>query len=198
MNIYLTLNTLRDIETSFKNAYQLQIESEEIEYTDFEEIGETEDEEIEWGKIVESEPDKSERYCESVHSEWHHLTKEHEFYSEQDFNDFIDYYAFEIFSRAGIKIQPSEFNQLYVDLVNLGHKVTIISQEKGTTKSGTLIWMGMNKVQANNIKFLENYSEIWKDCDMFISDVPMKWSEKPDMIITGFSDALEKIKKLEQ
>jgi hypothetical protein len=196
MNIYITLNTIRDFETAFANAYQLQLESEETDYIDFEEIG-SDEPEGEWKEINDKKEEKLERYYEPIHSEWHHLTLEHEFFSKEDFDNFIDYYAFEIFSRAGLKISSHEFNQLYVDLVNLGHKVTVISQEKITSKSSTLIWMGTNKIQANNIKFLENYSEIWKDCDMLVSDVKMEWPEKPEMIVTGFSGALEEGQKLE-
>lgn len=199
MNIYITINTIRDIETSFRNAYQLQLESEEVEYTEFEDIGE-ENDEIKWGIIEgtnQTEKEKLERYYEPVHSEWHELSKKHEFYSEQDFIDFMDYYAFEIFSRAGLKVPSSSFNQLYADLVNLGHKVTVISQEKITTKAGTLVWMGTNKIQANNIKFLDNFSQIWKDCDMLVTDIDMKWPEKPDLMVVDFTEALKKARELE-
>lgn len=118
----------------------------------------------------------------SVANDPYLISHRHEFLNEEEFNDFMySAYSFEINGRAH-EIYPEatqDLNLLYKQLVDLKHTVTLVSQERGTSKQATLLFLAHNKFQGNNIKFLYDYSNIWELYDVIITANPLIILSKP-------------------
>lgn len=105
--------------------------------------------------------------------------------------------SFEIFGRAEQKYQGSmiDLNELYSILVKLDHRATIVSQEMGNSKSGTLLFLAQNKCMANNYKFVSNYSKMWEEFDAIITanvDIVLSCPiNKPCIFIVSENDSDE-------
>lgn len=111
------------------------------------------------------------------------IAKKFKFSSLEDYNDFLyENHSIELFANA-IMVNSNamlELNKLYTILIEDGHNVTIVSQERKNSKLGTYFFLGKNKCYANNIKFVYNYGELWESYDMIITSNTYIIKNKPE------------------
>lgn len=102
------------------------------------------------------------------------LLSTYRFQSVDEFNKFLYFdFPIEIYGHAGLSYNQAatEFNTLVFENPNI--KFTLIGlSEKGKAKPATLFFLSKNGIICDNIKFSkpENISELWKKCDLWITD----------------------------
>lgn len=102
------------------------------------------------------------------------LLNYYKFQSQEEFEyfTFIEY-PIEIFGHAGLSYSTTftELHKIIFD--NKEHNFTLIGlDELGKAKPATLFFLSKNGFLGSNIKFsrTENISELWNQCDMWITD----------------------------
>ena len=84
-------------------------------------------------------------------------------------------YTFPIF--GGAPSIPRAFDFLLriqeIGEVNKMFEVVLISQEKSQAVTSTLHFLAKNGCRARNIKFIDNYSDVWNFCDVVVSPLRM-------------------------
>jgi hypothetical protein len=73
----------------------------------------------------------------------------------------------------------NDLNFLNQKIIEDGHNVTLVSQEKDNSKIATLNFLARHGCKANNFKFLTDYSEVWKIFDVIITANPYILKNKP-------------------
>jgi len=91
-------------------------------------------------------------------------------------------YTFPIF--GGAQSIPRAFDFLLriqeIGEVNKMFEVILISQEKSQAVTSTLHFLAKNGCRARNIKFIDNYSDVWSFCDVVVSETPEVFESKPE------------------
>jgi hypothetical protein len=105
------------------------------------------------------------------------------FDDKESFDKFLyQDYTFPIFGAA--PAMPRAFDYLLriqdIGEVNKMFEIVIISQEKSQAVTSTLHFLAKNGCRARNIKFVDNYSDAWKFCDVVVSETPEVFESKPD------------------
>ena len=135
----------------------------------------------------------------SVSEDPYLITHRYKFKDKEAYEDFLyNLYAYEIYGRGGVIYEQAmaDLNLLYNTLVNLKNQVTVFSQEKQASKQATLLFLSTHKFQGNNIKFLDNYLNVWDVFDMIITSNPLIIASKPEgkiclKIETEYNDIFE-------
>lgn len=96
------------------------------------------------------------------------------FHSEEEFKKFLYFdFPIEIFGHAGLSYSQAatEFNTLIFDNPDITFTLIGLS-EKGKAKPSTLFFLSRNGILCDNVKFstYENIDELWKNCDVWITD----------------------------
>lgn len=108
-------------------------------------------------------------------------------YKFQSYDEFIKFLYFdfpiEIFGHAGLSYNQSatELNTLIFENPNI--TFTLIGlNEKGKAKPSTLFFLSRNGIICDNVKFstIENIKQLWKECDMWITDDKKVINECPN------------------
>lgn len=111
------------------------------------------------------------------------ISKLYPFESKEEYQSFLyEDMAFNIFGRANLIYDEAmdDLHKLYSSFVEDGHEVSLVSQERGNSKSATLLFLSQNKFQGNNIKFLYNYTNIWDLYDIIVTAEPSIIDSKPE------------------
>lgn len=108
-------------------------------------------------------------------------------YKFQSYDEFIKFLYFdfpiEIFGHAGLSYNQAatELNTLIFENPNI--TFTLIGlNEKGKAKPSTLFFLSRNGIICDNVKFstIENIEQLWKECDMWITDDKKVINECPN------------------
>lgn len=107
------------------------------------------------------------------------------FETVEDFEEFLfSTHAFEIFGRANelSKNAMNHFNELVAKLSYLAKgkiTVSVLSLERDISKPATLFFLSKYSFGGSNIKFVYDYSEIWKSADAIITANPYLLQQVP-------------------
>lgn len=105
------------------------------------------------------------------------------FHSEEEFKKFLYFdFPIEIFGHAGLSYNQAatDFNTMIFDNPNITFTLVGLS-EKGKAKPATLFFLSKNGILCDNVKFstYENIDNLWKNCDVWISDDEHVVSRRP-------------------
>lgn len=100
----------------------------------------------------------------------------------ESFNKFLEDYTFPIYGAA--PATPKSFDTLLkiqqISEASKYFEVVLISTEKSQAISSTLHFLAKNGARIKNIKFVDRYSEVWKHCDIVLSETPEVFETKPE------------------
>lgn len=100
----------------------------------------------------------------------------------ESFNKFLEDYTFPIYGAA--PAMPKSFDTLLkiqqISEASKYFEVVLISTEKSQAISSTLHFLAKNGARIKNIKFVDRYSEVWKHCDILLSETPEVFETKPE------------------
>lgn len=100
----------------------------------------------------------------------------------ESFNKFLEDYTFPIYGAA--PAMPKSFDTLLkiqqISEASKYFEVVLISTEKSQAISSTLHFLAKNGARIKNIKFVDRYSEVWKHCDIVLSETPEVFETKPE------------------
>jgi hypothetical protein len=106
------------------------------------------------------------------------------FENENKLNNFMYFEApLEIFGHAdqmsdGIM---THFNNFLMDMEYEGeHQIEIVSREIGKSIPATLFFLSKTGAKAKNIRFVDEYKEVWDNVDVVITANPKILESKPD------------------
>lgn len=100
------------------------------------------------------------------------LTSKFEFESKEDFIEFLyQNMAFEIFAKTNVTYSDVIFD--FLTLQNFfkekNIELDVVSQEILNSKPATLFFLSREKCQLNNLKFVNNYRNIWDEYQIVIT-----------------------------
>ena len=90
-------------------------------------------------------------------------------------------YSFQIFASANSfpkSMDSINFLQIFGDTTGL-FDVVLFAKCKETSISSTYHFLAKNACKIRNVKFIEEYEDIWKDSDVVITDCPEVLETKP-------------------
>lgn len=110
------------------------------------------------------------------------LLNHFKFDDAESFNKFLEDYTFPIYGAA--PAMPKSFDTLLkiqqISEASKYYEVVLISTEKSQEISSTLHFLAKNGARIKNIKFVDRYSEVWKHCDIVLSETPEVFETKPE------------------
>jgi hypothetical protein len=111
------------------------------------------------------------------------LLNHFKFEDVESFNSFLfEDYTFPIFGAA--PAMPKSFDTLLkiqqISEASKYFEVVLISTEKSQAISSTLHFLAKNGARIKNIKFVDNYSDVWKYCDIVLSETPEVFETKTE------------------
>lgn len=176
MKIAITINdVIRSFYDTFKQVYQVYQEEEEAF------INSLDENDYEFKNLdadgQESEvdfTDKNEKIILDLHGVYDpmYLTREFQFETKSDFFSFLySQMAFEIFAKTSISYKDAmmDLHQFQQKCEDHGIELTLLSMERNNSKPATLFFLSREKCKVNNIRFVDSYSEIWKDYDLIVT-----------------------------
>lgn len=132
------------------------------------------------GKTLAPYSPEKERTLVSEHIDTLRFSKDFDFESQRDFEDTLhNDYGFEIYGAV-----PTLYNECSIDFNKLYHAIakehscTVLSQQIGNSKPATLHFLAANKILANNIKFIADYTKVWQLYDVVITADPFILKKK--------------------
>jgi hypothetical protein len=110
------------------------------------------------------------------------LLNHYQFEDREDLERFMYInYSFQIFASANSfpkSMDSINFLQIFGDTTGL-FDVVLFAKCKDTSISSTYHFLAKNACKIRNVKFIEEYEEIWKSSDVVISDCPEVFETKP-------------------
>ena len=110
------------------------------------------------------------------------LLNHYEFESREDLENFIYRdYSFQIFASANSfpkSMDSINFLQIFGDETEI-FDVVLFAKCKETSISSTYHFLAKNACKIRNVKFINEYEDIWKHSDVVISDCPEIFETKP-------------------
>jgi hypothetical protein len=104
------------------------------------------------------------------------------FIDKADYKEFVyEDFAFQLFGKTNPSYPNAvhDLNVLYQMMVEMGHSVTIVSQERSSSIPATHLFLAQNNFRCNNTKFLYDYSQVWELYDLIITANPYIIKTKP-------------------
>lgn len=107
-------------------------------------------------------------------------TKIEKYTKRESYNKFLyQDYPFEIFGNS-----PMMYKNLSIDLDKLFKKYekyefVLISVENPLSIGHTLFFLSKNNIKFKNIKFLDDYNEVWKHVDIYLTSNPKLLQKNP-------------------
>ena len=103
------------------------------------------------------------------------------FESKDEMNEFVMSEALIIFGRAEEMRRDAmaDLNKILPQLKEKGYRVILISKESGKTKGGTHVFLGDKACEINEIRFVEDNQDFWRDIDILVTANPEIIALKP-------------------
>lgn len=173
MRICITINdVIRNFYKTFEEVYKIYEEEEEI----FEENIDN----FEYGLIGEDgevQPISNVNFEKKILNldglvDPMYITSKIPFQSEQTFLSFLyEKMAFEINAKTNLSYSDvmKDLNNIILYCSEKGLNVDLVSIEKANSRPATLFFLSREKCKVNNIKFVNDYSEIWEDYNIVIT-----------------------------
>ena len=177
----ITLNgTLRDLESQFDRFYRKAfIRNDSLVGMD-ENFNAVEEElsESDWDALDRVEKEKITYPIDTTD-----LMNHYKFDSSFSFNNFINEdYNFQILGAASS--YPKAFDYLLriqgFGEANKLFDTTIVSKESGKSVTSTMHFLAKSASRARNIKFVDDYTNVWDNYDVIVTDLPEILDIKPE------------------
>ena len=171
---------LRDLENQFEKTYRKAfIHNESLVGMDenFNAIEEEQTDEY-WDNLKKLEEENFTFPIDSAD-----LTNHFKFESKEKFEQFLyEDYNFQILGAANA--YPKSFDYL-LRIQGFGESnklfdTTLVSKENGKSITSTMHFLAKSASRIRNIKFIDNNADIWKSCDVVITDLPEILDSKPE------------------
>jgi hypothetical protein len=133
----------------------------------------------------EDELDKLERLTKekiNLPVDTYDLMNHYHFDSREQFENFFQEYAFEVFAMAGQFPRSFDVANRLQSFGKVNGLFETILLVKGVDKiaSATYAFLGKSGCKLENIKFIERDSDKWNFCDVLIDDSPESFENKPE------------------
>lgn len=112
----------------------------------------------------------------------HDLRNHYQFDSKEDFDNFFQLYAFELFATAGpFPRTPDTLNRLqgFGKVNGLFDTVLLVKGDDKVVNS-TFTFLGKIGCKVKNVIFVDNDFDKWNHCDVLIDDSPESFETKPE------------------
>lgn len=182
MKACITVNdVLRRHYKTFTEVYEVYSEEEEMSTIDYQnsnyEFGELnsnaefDNVDVEFSELNEIKTEKKILNLDGLVDPMY-ITSKFEFEDESKFVDFLHFdLAFEIFAKT-TATYPNvmlEFLMLQEYFQNKNITLDVVSQQISNSKAATLFFLSREKCKLNNLKFVPNYQNIWRDYQIVIT-----------------------------
>lgn len=103
------------------------------------------------------------------------------FESKEEMNEFVMSEALIIFGRAEEMRRNAmdDLNKILPQLKEKGYRVILLSKESGKTKGGTHVFLGDKACEVNEIRFVDDNQDFWRDIDILVTANPEIIALKP-------------------
>ena len=172
-----TNGVLRDLEFQFDKIYRKAFINNDS-LVGMNDNFEAVEEETDWDRIERIEKENITLPVDTTD-----LMNHYKFDSKLDFDNFLNEdYNFQILGAAPAITKSFDYVlriQGFGEANNL-FETTIFSKEGGKSITSTLHFLAKSMCRSKNIKFLDDYKNIWDYCDVIVTDLPEILESKPE------------------